>query len=477
MFTGDLRMDLAQFEQVLANGEGTLVEFKSSTSTSIAKEIAAFANTAGGTIYIGINDHNQVVGCPLTNRMRSEIQSIGTGCNPRIHLDISSFEYNGKSIITIAVPESLDKPVQCSDGFFLREGANSQKMGRDEIFQFAQKAGRIRFESQPRADFKYPDDFDEKKFGAFIERSGIKLKTSIEDLLENLGLGKKNGQFVINNAGVLFFAKRRDYYLRQAYITCVLYKGKTKTKIIDRKDFRDDPVTDYENTFQFLQQHLRLEYDIKGSDPRKEIPEIPYEALKEALVNAIIHRDYFEEGGRIMVEIYDDRVEISNPGGLLFEKKKFGQTSIARNPVILDTFFRIDLAEKVGSGVNRIKELVEAKGLDVKFDVDGYFQAIFQRPKLDVNVPETIKEVSYEDITHELTGNELKILTMCSKTPLSSSDIAEKLGHSRLSGSDRKSLSKLISKKYLEYTKPEKPNITGQKYKTNIAIKRIMEKH
>ncbi len=257
-------MEPAKFEQILGNGEGTLVEFKRAKSDSLAREIVAFANTAGGTIYIGVDDNNHVVGFNPTNRERSEIQNIGYSCTPRILLSISTFNYDGKKVTAIEVPESRDKPVQCPEGFFLREGANSQKMSRDEIFVFAQKAGKIRFESQLRADFKYPDDFDEKKFNHFLEMSGIKLKASCEDVLENLGLGKKNGVFIINNAGALFFAKRREYYLRQAYITCVLYKGTTKTKIIDRKDFRDDPVTDYDNAYKFLQQNLRLEYVMKG---------------------------------------------------------------------------------------------------------------------------------------------------------------------------------------------------------------------
>ncbi len=345
-------------------------------------------------------------------------------------------------------------------------------MNRDEILTFAQRSGKIRFESQLRVDFKYPDDFNEEKFQEFLERSGLKQKVSREDLLENLGLGKKNGKFIINNAGVLFFAKRREYYLRQAYVTCVLYKGTTKTKIIDRKDFRDDPVTDYENAFKFLQQNLRLEYKMKGGEPREEVPEIPYEALKEALLNAIIHRDYFEEGARVMVEIYDDRVEISDPGRLLFEKEKLGRKSVARNPIILDTFFRFSLAEKIGSGVDRIKDLVKERGLNVEFDVDGDFCAIFQRPEVGEKLPKRTEGLSYEALKLELSDNEIKILTLCSKEPLQSSDIARRLG---LSGSIRKSLRKLISKNYLEYTNPETPKAPNQKYKTNDTIKKVLE--
>lgn len=188
-------MERDQLEQILQEGEGTLIEFKKSFSPSVVKEIVAFANTAGGTIFIGVDDSNNVIGSPLNNEMKSRIQDIANNCKPRIPVRIESVFYDGKEVILIKVPESRDKPVQCSEGFFYREGANSQKMQRDEIFYYAQKTGRIRFESQYRSDFKYPDDFDEKKFDDLMHKMGITQTTSIEDMLETLGMGEKNTHF------------------------------------------------------------------------------------------------------------------------------------------------------------------------------------------------------------------------------------------------------------------------------------------
>ncbi len=144
--------------------------------------------------------------------------------------------------------------------------------------------------------------------------------------------------------------------------------------------------------------------------------------------------------------------------------------------MILDTVFRFSLAEKLGSGVSRIRDLVKARGLGVEFDVDGDFRTIFQRPMVGDNVLETLTAVSYEALSRELTDNELKILAFCAQAPLSSREISERLGHMRISGTDKKSLSNLITKKYLEYTKPGTPRITGQKYRTSEAVKRALEK-
>ncbi|WP_048178324.1 RNA-binding domain-containing protein [Methanosarcina sp. MTP4] len=480
-------MERDRLEQILQEGEGALIEFKKSFSPSIVKEIVAFANTAGGTIFVGIDDSNKVVGTQLNNEMKSRIQDIANNCKPRIPIKIESGNYDGKEVILIKVPESRDKPVQCSEGFFYREGANSQKMQREEIFQYAQKTGRIRFESQHRSDFKYPADFDEKKFDDLMRKMGLTLTVSREGMLETLGMGEKNAHFLINNAGILFFGKKRQTYLRQAYVTCVLYKGIDRYKILDRKDFREEPVTDYENSFIFLQQHLNLEYVIKGGGPRLEIPEIPYEALREALMNAIIHRDYFEEGARVMVEIFDNRVEISNPGELLFDKEDLGRRSVARNPVIFDIFHRLGLIEKVGSGIGRILNQTRERGVEIEFDLNRFFTIIFKRPvrskeySLENDETKRKKKKAKTDESHtieeqiNLSDNEIKILTICAERPHSSNEILEKLGYKERPGSYKKSLKKLLDLNILVRTLPNKPRSPNQKYKTKDEIVKIIK--
>ena len=168
------------------------------------------------------------------------------------------------------------------------------------------------------------------------------------------------------------------------FITCVLYKGTERVDILDRKDFNEDLFTNYENGLKFLKQNLRLRYIIKGAGPRLELLELPEEALREALLNSIVHRDYFDEGFGVFVEMFDDRVEITNKGKLLFDRKKLGTISVLRNPLIFDLFYRLKLMEKVGSGINRIKELVKKEGLRVAFEVDDFFRIIFRRDVLSL---------------------------------------------------------------------------------------------
>ena len=462
-------MKIRQLEEILRSKEGTLVEFKKSVTSSIGKEISAFANTAGGRIFIGIDDNNEVTGCKLTNKLKSNIQDIANNCAPRVAIDISSFKYRGKEVVVIRVPESKDKPVQCSDGFFLREGPNSQKMTREEIFYWAQKTGKIRYENQPRPDFKYFKDFDATVFHELLKRMKVTNDFEQEELLTNLGMGRyekifrgEPESFYINNAGILFFGKKRDLYVRQAYVTCVLFKGVDRIKIIDRKDFRDGLVQDYENAFKFLQQHLRLEYVIEGGDPRIEIPEIPYKALKEALLNAIIHRDYFEIGARVMVEIYDDRVEISNPGELLFEKKDFGKKSVARNPIVFDMFNRLGLVEKVGTGIKRIISAVNRQNLTVTFDTGTFFTVSFSRPP-GISV---IPAPSWHQVGTKsaLSKHQVcKILEYC-REDRSVTDIMAVFNRKDRSKFKKKFVTPLLEQNFLSMTAPDTPKSPQQKY-------------
>ena len=132
---------------VCAEGEGQKVEFKAK-STALAKEIVAFANASGGSVFLGISDDGEIVGIEDTNRLRSKIQDAATGCDPRIPIRIVP---QGK-VMEIVVPEGIDKPYRCKNGFFLRVGPNSQQLNRDEVLRFAIRSNKVRFDEQFETD-------------------------------------------------------------------------------------------------------------------------------------------------------------------------------------------------------------------------------------------------------------------------------------------------------------------------------------
>lgn len=128
-----------------------------------------------------------------------------------------------------------------------------------------------------------------------------------------------------------------------------------------------------------------MEYDIEseGGKARKELWEIPETVFKEAIINSLAHRDYFDKGGRITIELFNDRVEITNPGGLVssITKNEFGKKSSSRNPLIFGLFERMRLVEQIGFGISRMRDLMEEEGLTPpEFNTDGMFTVIFRRP-------------------------------------------------------------------------------------------------
>ncbi|MEQ9218908.1 MAG: ATP-binding protein [Cyclobacteriaceae bacterium] len=173
--------------------------------------------------------------------------------------------------------------------------------------------------------------------------------------------------------------------MEKAVIRCVAFEGYDKRTIMDSKDFSGPLHTQYTQTIQWLKNKLDVRYDIEGegSGPRKEIWEIPETVFKEAIINALSHRDYYEKGARITVELFKDRVEISNPGGLIsgIKKSEFGKRSLSRNPLIFGLFEKMDLVEQIGSGVGRIRDLMEEAGLPAPgFMLEGMFTVTLLRP-------------------------------------------------------------------------------------------------
>lgn len=154
---------------LIRQGEGTTLEFKESLSSSFVRDLVALANTIGGRILLGVRDDGAVIGVKDSNALRARIQNIARNCDPPVEVLVEPVD----GVIAIQVRESDGKPVQCSDGFFWRQGAASQKLSRGEIRDFFRAEGVIRFDLTPCPRFRYPEDFDREKFDAWLRLSGI----------------------------------------------------------------------------------------------------------------------------------------------------------------------------------------------------------------------------------------------------------------------------------------------------------------
>jgi ATP-dependent DNA helicase RecG len=232
----------------------------------------------------------------------------------------------------------------------MRIGANSQKMKRDEILNLAIKSGKIRFDEQICSNFDWKD-FDDEKFQYYLKLAKISNKLQKEEILRNLHILTKDG---FTNAGVLYFAKNPYQYIMSSKIRCIHFYGDSHIDILDKKVIDRGIIGNIEFAVEYLQERVPVRYEIKKL-ARDEFPEYPIEAYREAIVNAVIHFDYFL-GDMIAIEKHKSSIVINNKGELLFPKDEFWIRSEPRNKLLVDLLARTDFMEKAGTGIKRIKD-------------------------------------------------------------------------------------------------------------------------
>lgn len=454
-------MNTKEIELILKQGEGYNIEFKESISKTLVHEVCAFANSSGGMVIVGVKDNSNVKGIRIDNSVKSQVQHSISAINPRYTAEIKEYEYQGKSLLIIECKSGKLKPYIISGSIYVRIGANSQKLTTtEEMRDFFQQQLRIYFDQCPCERFNYPEDFNSEFFAEFLKESGITTTLSEKVIAGNLKLFTEDDK--IKNGAALFFARNLTKHFDNANIRCLLFKGNTKRYILDDKKFEGNVIQQYNDAVTYLKSKLELRYEIEslGARPRKEILEIPEVALQEAIINALSHRDYYEKGARISIEIFDDKVEITNPGGLVsgISRDEFGTKSLSRNPLIFGLFDKIGLVEQAGTGIKRMKDAMVANNLpEPEFLLEGMFTVTFYRPVEFEKWIEKWKDKLLENqikIIQEIHNNEIITIKQISKnigTVKSTVDNniyrLKKIGILKRIGSDKQGKWELIYKK------------------------------
>ena len=341
---------------LIALGEGFTTEFKRSMPSDLGKEICAFANATGGVILVGVDDAGTVVGVGDHNRVKSQVQSIARSADPPVAVEVES----DGNVLRVTVPEQHGKPYSFGGRFYIREGANSQQLSRDEIREFFFKEGLIRLEETPCNSFDPSVEISSQRWDQFAERAGIDPGLDPMTVLENLHLVRDAR---MTHAGAWLLADDITRFTLQASVTCAVFQGNTKTHILDRKEFHGNLYAIYQEVMAYFQAKLNsaLLPHARGRDERLELPE---SALREAVVNAIAHRNY-RSTANVQVYIFQDRVEIVTPGGLPagMREEDLGSKSVPRNPLLFSMLYRMKLVEQIGSGIRRIHDACQEHGV------------------------------------------------------------------------------------------------------------------
>ena len=380
-------LSINEIKSLITSGEGYNVEFKKSIPNKvkeITEEICAFSNAAGGTILLGVDDNNSIQGILFSNAKRSALQNSINEITPTLHCNIYTITIDEKEIVIIEVPSGLNKPYVLSGAIYVRQGPNSQKLTTvEEMRDFFQQADKIYYDEAPCKTIDITKDIPDTNINQFSELAGLGTTVSNEQVFNNLKLVTKEG--FLKNGATLFFAENPEYFFEKAVIRCIVFDGIDKRYITDDKIITGTLYQQFLQTITWLKSKLNVRYDIEGNgaQPRKEIWEIPETVFKEAIINALAHRDYYDKGARISVEVFNDRIEVSNPGGLVsgIPKNEFGKRSLSRNPLIFGLFERIRMVEQVGSGISRMRDLMLENNLTPpEFNTKGIFTVTFRRP-------------------------------------------------------------------------------------------------
>lgn len=372
-------MTTEELEFVIQQGEGYNIEFKRRINKELGKEICAFSNASGGVILLGITDDKRVEGVPVTNEFRSKLQNIANSIDPRPEVNIDECIYKSKRLMMIECKPGKRKPYIHAGSIYVRIGQNSRKLtAAESIRDFFQHQNRIYFDESPCNNFIFEKDFDKQKFNDFIKKAGILVSSSPQKVYERLGLCDNNG--IIKCGAALFFAKDTTKYFSHAAIRCLLFNGVQKRHVLEDTLATGSLPEQLDKAMLYLKSKLKLQNGAGANNGKLEIPEVVF---REALVNALTHRDYYNKGGRTNIEIYDNRIEITNPGGLVsaISVKQFGRQSLSRNPLIFELFRHLDMVKQIGSGIPRMYNLIKEAGLPPpRFSTRGIFVTTFYRP-------------------------------------------------------------------------------------------------
>ena len=354
------------FDQI-QHGESKTLELKLQLPQheNIAKTVVAFANTSGGKLVIGVNDQRQVVGVREDElfALQDQLTSlIFDRCYPAILPELYTANLNGKLVLVIEVFRGNLLPYYLkaegkNQGTYLRIGASNRKADFEHILELERQKRNLSFDEEACRE----QTLQALDLTPLQSRFAALGKPLDEEKFKNLKLTlQENGQ-TYPTQGLMILLGRYP----QVTIKCARFKGTDMSVFLDRKEYSGDLFSQLEQAEGFIKNHIHLRGEILGLQ-RTDTYELPVAALREALINALIHRDYTNPGRDIKVGVYDDIVNIVSPGGfpstLTAEALVEGRSEI-RNRVIARVFKELDYIEQWGSGIQRIKSACLAQGL------------------------------------------------------------------------------------------------------------------
>lgn len=340
-------------------GENKNVEYKQEYTKTLLKTVSAFANYNDGLIIIGINDKGEVTGVSNVNHAKEQIENaIYDSILPNPYFEIETDIYEGKTILIIKVFKSENTPYTYKGKAYKRVDITTREVDLYEYNELVLSGKNLTYDEM---------QIDDKELDLSILSNRLRKTLGISEVdnnvLTSLGLFK-SGKF---NIAAKLFSDNNNI----GKVTLLRYSDSVES-IKDRIDLQNMSILiQFDKCVDFYYKHVNKQEKIDGAY-RKTIEEIPLVAYREAIANAICHRDYNKQAN-VKVEIFDDRIEVTSPGGLpigiSYEDFIDGRISIPRNKIVAEIFYRLKLIEKIATGIRRIKSHYKYYNLKPKFEI------------------------------------------------------------------------------------------------------------
>ncbi|MFV1951559.1 MAG: RNA-binding domain-containing protein [Nitrospinota bacterium] len=427
-------MNERKLKKLLTSGETETVEFKENFDKTTIETVTAFANTKGGGICIGVSDNGKVKGVQVGKEtLKNWANQISQSTEPRVIPEIEVSKIAGKSVVIIWIKEFPINPISVKGRYFRRVGNSNHVMTMQEIAQIHFHSVGMSWDKLPARDASM-DDIDLERVSGYIKKANNAGRRKIDSdekpsqVLEKLELLKEGNP---TWAAILLLHQHPQRFLSQAVIHCGRFKE--ETIVIDDRMIEGTIIEQVEEAMDFIRKNINVKFIMTGKPAREEIWDYPLEALREAIVNAVCHRDYTIPSNT-EIRIYDDNLIVRSPGGLPFgitiEELYKPHSSMLRNKGIAGVFYDIGWIEQWGSGIDKMREACIKAGLpEPKFEEYQGFRVIFNKDiyteeylhKLGLNERQ-IKAVMHVKEKGKITNKEYQDLTSVSK-PMATIDL------------------------------------------------------
>lgn len=355
----------------LQNGPSSRLEFIAEpTVETLAEVLVAFANTDGGTIVVGLDSSGEYVGRTYSEDLEGVLREAEKMCRPPVVIGHwEQFEMEAGSVVAIRVPRSLELHALDDGRVVVRSGTENRPLGGDEIRRLSSTKSTGDFEAEVVPGATYAD-FDTEMLDEFFAKREERLRRVFtgdrKELLREIGALSEDNKPTV--AGVLLFTRYPQQWLPQSGIVFVKFVG-TEPRGEDgmagyarREELTGPLARMVENLWELTWGEMAVSAVVRGLE-REETYEYPAFAVREALVNAVCHRDYRMRGRRIEVRMYRDRLEVISPGGLpgFITVDNIVEEHYSRNPRIVGSLFNWGYIEELGLGIDRmIEEMVQS---------------------------------------------------------------------------------------------------------------------